>query len=91
MLVQQRKGPEDRDRLQRTLDKLMEWAKEWGMSFDLDKCKIMHVGNNNLNYKYTMGGRELVEVEEEKDIGVIVHRSLRPTGQLWISQPMNYS
>lgn len=79
--MQSIRGPEDRDRLQRTLDRLMDWAKEWGMSFNLDKCKIMHVGNNNPNFKYTMGGRELVEVEEEKDIGVIVHKSLKPTRQ----------
>ena len=39
----------------------------------------MHVGPHNPGYAYTMSGQQLVEVEEEKDIGVTVHRSLKPT------------
>jgi hypothetical protein len=35
---------EDRDKLQQALDCLYEWAEKWGMSFNLSKCKIMHVG-----------------------------------------------
>jgi ribonucleases P/MRP protein subunit RPP40 len=33
--------------LQETINKLMEWAAKWGMSFNKDKCKIMHLGHNN--------------------------------------------
>ena len=73
------RGPEDRDALQATLDKLWEWAERWGMSFNLDKCKIMHVGHGNPNYEYTMGGQKLKIVEEEKDVGITVHRSLKST------------
>jgi len=40
---------EDRDCLQRALDCLCEWAENWGMSFNVAKCKIMHVGNKNQN------------------------------------------
>jgi ribonuclease P/MRP protein subunit RPP40 len=38
---------EDRDKLQRALYCLCDWADKWGMSFNLGKCKIMHVGINN--------------------------------------------
>ena len=72
-------GPEDRDKLQRALANLKEWAEKWGMKFNIPKCKIMHVGAHNPGYKYTMSGLELAEVEEEKDIGVTVHRSLKPS------------
>ena len=72
-------GPEDRDRLQQTLDKLVAWAREWGMQFNVPKCKIMHVGNKNPCYSYVMAGQQLAEVDEEKDIGVTVHRSLKPS------------
>ena len=68
-------GPEDREKLQRALDKLERWAEKWGMKFNIPKCKIMHVGPHNPGYAYTMSGQQLVEVEEEKDIGVTVHRS----------------
>ena len=43
------------------------------------KCKIMHVGHNNPEYEYTMGGQRLAVVEEEKDVGVLVHKSLKPS------------
>ena len=79
--MQQIKVPEDRAKLQQTLDKLVEWAARWGMSFNVAKCKIMHVGTNNPCYKYTMCGEELVEVDEEKDIGVVITKNLKPTKQ----------
>ena len=72
-------GPEDRDKLQRALANLEEWAEKWGMKFNIPKCKIMHVGAHNPGYKYTMSGLELAEVEEEMDIAVTVHRSLKPS------------
>ena len=76
--LQEISGEEDRVKLQQTLDKLVEWAREWGMQFNIAKCKIMHVGNNNPGYKYKMEGQELVEVDEEKDIGVTVSSTLKP-------------
>ena len=39
------------------------------------------MGNNNSNYNYTMGGRILDEVDSEKDVGVTIHRSLKPSLQ----------
>ena len=39
-------GEDDRIKLQMTLDRLVEWAEEWGMKFNIEKCKIMHVGKN---------------------------------------------
>ena len=71
-------GPEDKEKLQNTLGKLEEWAERWGMAFNIPKCKIMHVGPHNPGYTYTMSGQPLIVVEEEKDIGVTVHRSLKP-------------
>ncbi len=38
------RGEEDRQKLQQALDILYEWADKWGMSFNVAKCKIMHVG-----------------------------------------------
>ncbi len=38
----------------------------------------MHVGRNNPRYEYNMGGVRLVEVEEEKDVVVLIHNSMKP-------------
>jgi hypothetical protein len=48
------------------------------MSFNEKKCKVMHVGRNNPNSDYYMNGVRLAVVEEEKDVGITVHRSLKP-------------
>jgi hypothetical protein len=72
---------DDRDKLQRALDCLCDWAEKWGMSFNLAKCKIMHVGPHNPGYEYFMGGTKLGTTEEEKDIGVTVTRNLKPSVQ----------
>ena len=49
------------------------------MRFNIPKCKIMHVGTNNPGFKYKMGGIELQEVDEEKDIGILIHKNLKPS------------
>ena len=34
-------------RLRWDLDQLGQWAEEWQMEFNLDKCKVMHFGRLN--------------------------------------------
>ena len=63
------------------IDKLMEWSATWGMQFNVAKCKIMHVGRNNPRAEYTMGGTVLNTTDKEKDIGVMVMTSLKPSTQ----------
>lgn len=75
------RGQEDREKLQEALDCLCEWAEKWGMLFNLNKCKIMHVGRNNPCYEYFMQGTKLGTTEEEKDIGVVVTKNLKPAVQ----------
>lgn len=75
------KDMKDREQLQKALDNLVRWAKDWGMKYNVDKCKIMHIGRNNPGHCYSMEGRELVKIEEEKDVGVIVHKGLKPSQQ----------
>ena len=33
--------------LQDDLRKVGEWSKKWQMPFNLDKCKLMHIGHKN--------------------------------------------
>ena len=72
---------EDCEKMQQTLDKLCSWANKWGMKFNVKKCKIMHIGPGNPGHRYRMEGEELVEVEEERDIGVVVSKNLKPSRQ----------
>jgi hypothetical protein len=75
----------DREKLQITLNELCKWAEEWGMTFNVDKCKIMHVGRSNPRYSYSMNGVQLKTVEEETDVGVIVQSNLKPAKQCQVA------
>ena len=67
--------------MQRDLNKLDQWARKWGMQFNVGKCKVMHFGRKNKRHKYEMGGTTLESVEEEKDLGIWVHSSGKPHTQ----------
>jgi hypothetical protein len=72
---------EGRACLQRALDMLCEWADQWSMEFNVKKCKVMHLGHNNMSQDYYMNGHKLEVTEEERDIGVIVSKNLKPASQ----------
>jgi hypothetical protein len=72
---------EDRDRLQQALDESCQWAERWGMQFNVSKCKVMHMGTSNPGYQYHMGGQALETTDEERDIGVMITASLKPSAQ----------
>ena len=63
-------------KLQKDLDKVVEWAKKWKMEFNVQKCKIMHLGHDNPRKVYSMDGKVLSTTEEEKDLGVLIDNKL---------------
>jgi hypothetical protein len=71
----------DRQRIQRDLVRLVEWSEDWQMSFNVQKCKVMHIGHNNPEHSYSMNGEELQTVEEEKDLGIVITKDLKPSNQ----------
>ena len=38
------RNEEDQAKMQRDIDKLLEWADRWQMEFNAKKCKMMHFG-----------------------------------------------
>jgi len=38
--------------LRTDLCRLLAWSKEWQMLFNIDKCKVMHLGYNNPSVDY---------------------------------------
>ena len=51
------------------------------MSFNADKCKVLHFGPKNFSYDYKMNGSVLSEVTFEKDLGVVITGDLKPSRQ----------
>ena len=72
---------EDGRRMQIIIDGLGSWAEKWGMAFNVKKCKILHVGRTNPKFKYYLNGEEVEEVKEEKDLGVYIEDTMKPTKQ----------
>ena len=63
--------------LQHDIDKLSQWSEKWQLSFNVKKCKVLHVGHNNPLIPYTMEGRELEQTVFEKDLGVTMDKELK--------------
>ena len=72
---------EDRARFQEMLDNLATWSSDWQMLFNVDKCHVLHVGKKNPEFEYNWGDGLLETAEDEKDVGVIVAKSLKPSMQ----------
>ena len=74
-------GAEDQQKLQACLNNLGEWSQTWGMQFNESKCKVIHCGKNNPCYDYEINGKKIVKSDKEKDVGIIIHKSLKPSSQ----------
>ena len=49
--------------------------------FNVKKCKVLHIGHNNVYYEYSMDGEILQSVTEETYLGIIVSNDLKPSKQ----------
>jgi hypothetical protein len=70
--------------LQADLDSLMKWSDEWLLRFNCEKCKVMHVGHRlGTDYYMNSSGKatKLEEIQEERDLGVIVVNNLKSSQQ----------
>uniref|UniRef100_A0A8C5WIF2 Reverse transcriptase domain-containing protein n=1 Tax=Leptobrachium leishanense TaxID=445787 RepID=A0A8C5WIF2_9ANUR len=58
------------------LGKLKKWWELWQLSFNVDKCKIMHLGR-----KYPRAEYRIFDTSEGWDLGVIIREDLRVSSQ----------
>ena len=63
--------------LQEDINKLVEWANKWQMSFNVDKCSVMHIGHNNMQSNYNMSNQQLPTTNQQRDIGIIITKDLK--------------
>ena len=65
----------DSSSLQDDINALQEWANQWQLRFNTDKCKRLHIGRRNAKHQYHTNPipdlqTPLGETELEKDLGV---------------------
>ena len=63
--------------LQNDINSLVEWSTLWQLPFNIEKCKCMHVGRKSTAHSYQMNDHILENVNEEKDLGVIIDNRLK--------------
>lgn len=68
---------DDAESLQRDMKRLEEWSTKWLLTFNISKCKTMHIGHNNQQADYKLNDTSLEKTTQEKDLGVIVAHDLK--------------
>ena len=73
----------DSQQLQEDVNTLSQWSEKWLLKFNISKCKVMYCGANNPRNKYYMtqdaASELLQETCQERDLGVMVDNTLKPT------------
>ena len=67
---------QDHIALNQDLQSLMEWSQTWELTFNQNKCGVLHLGVNcnPFHYTFTSSGisQTLQHLDEEKDLGIII-------------------
>ena len=63
--------------LQKDINALSDWSVKWNLPFNVGKCKVLHLGKSNPCWRYQMTGKKLVDMEEEKDLRVLICNQLK--------------
>ena len=85
------KCDQDHEILQKDIDNMLAWSKNWLLKFHPEKCVMMSMGKNSASNKeehtYTMEGHNLNYSSCEKDLGVYIDEDL--SFDIHISQAIN--
>ncbi|BHF71789.1 hypothetical protein SprV_0401484900 [Sparganum proliferum] len=76
----------DRNALQDSLNRLNSWSARWLLNFNVDKCVVLRLRTKKTSkeddsFHYVLGGQPLSNVAEQKDLGVLMTSSLKPSSQ----------
>lgn len=80
-VIKRIKSTDDQEQLQQIINDIWEWANKWQMFFNIEKHKILHIGTKNTGYPYYMNGNQLATTDSEKDLGIYVSSSAKPSLQ----------
>ena len=64
------------------LQSLTAWQDTWSLYFNLDKCKVLHVGKKNPMLEYSLNDGLIEPVNHEKDLGVIFNSKFNFTNHI---------
>ena len=56
--------------LQKDIDALYCWSKQWLLSFNITKCKVLHIGTHHYLIPCTLNGSTIENVDCIRDLGI---------------------
>lgn len=78
------RNKQDSINLQSDIDLLVQWAQDWSMLFNDEKCKVMYIGNKkrtkhiySIKSSTNLVPHILQETPAEKDLGVYISNNLK--------------
>ena len=71
--------------IQADLEELQVWEGLWLLGFNIDKCKVLHIGKSNPLNDYEFLGAILKTCESEKDLGVTFNEKLNFNEHIYTS------
>ena len=72
------KNVQDCDTVQRCLDLVCAWARDWQLQISIEKCNVLHIGRCLTDRKYYIDCTELSAHLQCKDLGITVTNDLVP-------------
>ena len=63
--------------MQEDLNQLSRWSSEWGLRFNVSKCKVRHLEHNNPRRPYYIRDDLLEALSEEEDLGIVLDNELK--------------
>ena len=63
--------------LHKYINKRVEWANKWQMSFNVDKCSVTHNRHNNMHGICNMSNQQLPTTDQQPDLGIIITKVLK--------------
>ena len=67
----------ERDVLIKDLNILEEWCVTNDMSFNENKCSVLHCGSKNIGFDYILNERKLKKATSEKNLGAIINKDMK--------------
>lgn len=84
---------EDTEKLQNQIDEFVQWCEDNGPELNVKKCKIMTFTHrhNPIMVTYYIKGISIERVEENNDLGVLMHKKMSFVYHIWNSRRKKHS
>ena len=63
--------------LQNDINVILDWSRHWLLSFNVSKCKVLHIGNTPYTGNYALDGIQLELLDNYRDLGIQIDSKLK--------------